>query len=219
MNPSILCHRGIWKEVQEQNALDALVQAIKEGFGIETDLRSFKGRIVITHDPASSDNVLSLKELFERIKSEPNFRKAYYALNIKEDGIEQKVIELLDEFSIADRCFVFDMSVPSAITFKRKKNELKSKIMIATRESEYENATLYEDSQVVWMDEFESNWIDMDRIAKHINNGKIAVVVSPELHKREHKAVWQYCKDLIVQKKQVLLCTDRPFEFDKYLGD
>ena len=47
----ILAHRGLWTIENEKNTIEALRNALEEGFGIETDIRDCCGEIVISHNP------------------------------------------------------------------------------------------------------------------------------------------------------------------------
>jgi len=46
----ILCHRGLWNKVEEQNTAKSFYAAFKLGFGIEIDLRDQGSKLVISHD-------------------------------------------------------------------------------------------------------------------------------------------------------------------------
>ena len=48
---NILAHRGIFFNKNIENSEEALCTALSNRFGIETDLRDFGGKIVISHDP------------------------------------------------------------------------------------------------------------------------------------------------------------------------
>ena len=52
----ILSHRGLWHEQSERNTLSALKKSLEHGFGFESDLRDYKGRLVVSHDPANADS-------------------------------------------------------------------------------------------------------------------------------------------------------------------
>ena len=48
----ILAHRGLWNEQNNllKNSKEALNRALKEGFGIETDIKNNSGELFISHD-------------------------------------------------------------------------------------------------------------------------------------------------------------------------
>ena len=53
---NIIAHRGLWSEdVNFQNTKLAFQNALKNGFGIETDIRDSNGELVISHDVADKN--------------------------------------------------------------------------------------------------------------------------------------------------------------------
>ncbi|MDA0991940.1 MAG: hypothetical protein O3A51_14465, partial [Verrucomicrobia bacterium] len=78
--------------------------ALQEGFGIETDVRDYRGELVIAHDiatagaPAFAD-FLSLKSLESQT----------LALNIKADGLGPSLKQQLQKHHVAN-AYCFDMS-------------------------------------------------------------------------------------------------------------
>jgi len=199
----IISHRGFWTDELEKNSIWAFEKSFLEGFGTETDIRDFHGELVISHDMPTKDS-LSLNSFFEIYNSINN--NLPLALNIKSDGLQGKLLSSLKHYNI-NNYFVFDMSTPDAI------NYLNHGINSYTRESEYEKIpVLYNESKGVWMDEFKENWITLDKISSHLDNKKEVCIVSPELHRREYKGVWNMYKKGINFKdsKLVHLCTDYP---------
>ena len=57
----ILSHRGYWNEQINKNSSESFTHSFKKGFGTETDLRDFKGEIVISHDIPEQDNLVSFE--------------------------------------------------------------------------------------------------------------------------------------------------------------
>ena len=55
----ILCHRGYWKKEADKNTLAAIKDAFESGRGMESDIRDFDGKLVISHNPADKDSVLA----------------------------------------------------------------------------------------------------------------------------------------------------------------
>ena len=49
----ILAHRGLWTQTEEKNTVSAIKYAFQSGFGIETDLRDFQEKLVISHNVAT----------------------------------------------------------------------------------------------------------------------------------------------------------------------
>ena len=90
----ILSHRGYWKEANEKNLPVAFERTFSLGFGTETDIRDFKSELVISHDIAD-ENSISAKEMFEIYNKYDNTLPL--ALNIKADGLQIKLKELLED--------------------------------------------------------------------------------------------------------------------------
>lgn len=199
----ILSHRGYWKETQEKNLPIAFERSFSLGFGTETDIRDYKGELVISHDIAD-ENCISVKEMFEVYNKYDNTLSL--ALNIKADGLQLKLKKLLEEYKI-ENYFVFDMSIPDGLGY------LKQNIKAFTRESEYEKVpSFYDEACGIWLDEFQEHWITKEVIEKHIKNNKKICIVSPDLHKREYKNQWQHYKE--IEKElgidNLMICTDYP---------
>jgi glycerophosphoryl diester phosphodiesterase len=205
----ILSHRGYWKENQEKNQTIAFERSFSLGFGTETDIRDYKGELVISHDIADAKS-MGVKDMFEIYNRYDNTLPL--ALNIKADGLQIKLNELLVQYNITNY-FVFDMSVPDGLGY------LKQNMKAFTRESEHEKVpSFYDDACGIWLDEFEGHWINKEVISKHIKNNKLICIVSPDLHKREYRNEWKYYKE--IEKElgidNLMICTDFPEEAKEF---
>lgn len=198
----ILSHRGYWKSAKEKNALIAFERSFSLGLGTETDLRDRDGKLVISHDPARND-ALPAEAFFSAYRH--HVQDLPLALNIKTDGLQKLLAEALLEHQIQNY-FVFDMSVPDMITY------IKTGLRIFTRQSEYEpNPVLYEQSQGVWVDGFNSDWVDEATLEKHLKRGKQVCLVSPDLHGRPFEAFWERLARMpVTTSSDVMICTDHP---------
>ena len=206
----ILSHRGYWKTPDEKNTRLAFERSFALGFGTETDLRDHNGRLVISHDPPEGDP-LSADAFFQMYQGYDN-PDLPLALNIKADGLQALLLRSLQRWAI-NNYFVFDMSVPDALLYVR------GGIRAFTRQSEYETApSFYAETEGVWLDCFEGDWITAEAIATHRGAGKQVCLVSPDLHKRPHLPFWERLRatlapaDLAPGASGVLLCTDYPEE-------
>lgn len=208
----ILSHRGYWKEMSEKNFPISFERSFSLGFGTETDVRDYKGELVISHDIAD-ENCVSVKEMLEIYNKYDNTLPL--ALNIKADGLQVKLKELLEKYKI-ENYFVFDMSVPDGLQY------LKHDIKAFTRESEYEKVpSFYEEACGIWLDEFQGHWIIKEVIEKHIKNNKQICIVSPDLHKREYKKEWQHYKEIEKELgiNNLMICTDYPEEAKEFFDE
>jgi len=207
----ILAHRGFWLERSEQNTFTAFSRAFSHGYGIETDLRDFHGRIVISHDPPLEAGIYfeDLLVLHEQIDKSTSL-----ALNVKSDGLQLALSPIIKSTGLIDY-FLFDMAIPDAI------QHMRSGFSCFTRQSEYEaSPSFYELALGVWMDEFDSHWIDNQMILDHIHNNKRICIVSPELHGRPHESEWlQYRKiTQLIPTDAIMLCTDHPVQANKFFN-
>jgi glycerophosphoryl diester phosphodiesterase len=198
----ILSHRGYWKSAEEKNALIAFERSFSLAFGTETDLRDRDGALAISHDPARQ-GALSAEAFFSAYRQ--HAQDLPLALNIKADGLQKLLAAALLEYQIQNY-FVFDMSVPDMIAY------IKTGLRVFTRQSDYEpNPVLYEQSQGVWLDGFNSDWVDEATLENHLKNGKQVCLVSPELHGRPFEAFWaRLTKMPVTKSSDVMICTDHP---------
>ena len=109
--------------VHRVNSINKL-RKIPKTFGAEIDLRVYRSKIILNHEPFKSGDTLD------------NFLKNYnhgtLILNIKEDGIEDEVIKKVNQAKIKS-FFLLDVEFP--YIFKSLKNNQKN---IAIRFSEKE---------------------------------------------------------------------------------
>jgi hypothetical protein len=204
----ILSHRGYWKTTAEKNTPIAFERSFSLGFGTETDIRDFNSKLVISHDIADSNSV-PVEQIFEIYLN--NNSHPPLALNIKADGLQGPLKELINTFAI-ENYFVFDMSIPDTLGY------VKTGLLYFTRQSEYEPIpALYEHSAGVWMDSFIDDWIKEDHINAHVSAGKQVCIVSPDLHKRDYKPFWsELAKMNEIESDNLMLCTDYPEEAKEF---
>jgi citrate lyase beta subunit len=77
------------------------------------------------------------------------------------------------------------------------------------RISEYEKELPW-NPDYVWLDAFDSDWWLEDLAAHELMKKIPTVVVSPELHKRDHRQVWDKIKRLRKLGIEIAICTDFP---------
>ncbi|MBQ7454279.1 MAG: hypothetical protein IJS69_04440 [Selenomonadaceae bacterium] len=196
----ILCHRGFWRTPAEKNSLAALTRAVENFCGFESDVRDYRGRLVISHDIAT-ENSPALDDVLKLLSNAgDNF---CFAINIKADGLVHALKSSLEKFSLKNY-FAFDMSVPQMLWYRNQG------LTFFTRQSEFEKVpSLYEEAAGVWIDAFESDeWITAELIESHLARGKKICVVSPELHDHEPQRLWARLKN--IDSPNFYLCTDLP---------
>jgi len=200
----ILSHRGYWKSFEEKNTLTSFRRSFQLGFGTETDIRDYHGHLVISHDIANENSIPfgQFLDLYTSYKTDLPL-----ALNIKADGLQSKLSELLKQYGISNY-FVFDMSIPDTLSY------IQYGLRIFSRQSEYEpTPAFYKNTSGIWMDCFLDDWVQEPDIEQHLTVGKQVCLVSPDLHKRDYSSFWGYLSRMqSVNSDQLLLCTDFPEE-------
>lgn len=194
----ILAHRGMWNSPTEQNTLVAFARAFDHGFGIETDVRDYGGRLVISHNPPAG-NEPSLAESLALLQGRP----LPVALNIKADGLAEGVRRDCLRHNVA-AWFVFDMSVPDM------RQQLLAGNPAYARMSEEEQTPPWETQcKGLWLDAFESLWYEAAFLEKLLERGRAVCVVSEELHQRDQRKQWAMLRPFS-RRENLLLCTDKP---------
>lgn len=209
----LVAHRGYWKEKSQQNTLSSLELAIDKGYGIETDLRDFDGKVVISHDPPAPN--ISHRIYFEDLLRYYVQKKSSVtlALNVKTDGISLWIKDLLSKYNIKNY-FIFDCSVPELLRYQR------AELSYYSRESDIESVpSLYNKAKGIWLDQFGSLWFKEKDIRKHLENGKLVCVVSSDLHGRDYRECWNMLKGLKDSYAQLALCTDFPDEAKEFFSE
>jgi glycerophosphoryl diester phosphodiesterase len=206
----IISHRGLWKETSEQNSLLSFSASQKNGWGIETDLRSFQGKAFLSHDPIfSSDGLVSLEELISLWSETPQLPLFF---NIKEDGLAGLLARYRSQIQKLNIIF-FDMSVPQLLQFSKEF----PKEMLATRFSEFEREpAAAELCSWLWVDSFTKDPTP-EEVSSFVLEKKMSLaVVSPEIHSRDPKATWnRFLSSPLLPHEQLAICTDLPLELKR----
>lgn len=198
----IIAHRGYWNDQIERNSPQALHAALAHGYGFESDLRDYQGRLVISHNIAEETSQ-NAEEVFRWL--EENQDRFCFAINIKADGLKELLQNQLAEKHIKNY-FLFDMSVPQMVEFQQMG------LTYFTRQSEVEpDPVMYETAAGVWIDGFwGTDWISEGLLQGHISKGKSVCLVSPELHGEEPMPFWNRLRTFEIPWNRVFLCTDIP---------
>jgi hypothetical protein len=188
-----ICHRI--------NSVDQL-QNIPVDNGIEMDIHAFGNRLVVHHDPFVDAVDFEIWLNY--------FKHAFLILNIKEEGIEKNVREIVLKKGIKN-FFMLDLSFPALIKMVRS-----GEPRVAIRVSSYEPVetafSLAGLAEWIWLDLFEDELpLNFSQIqALRELNYKICIV-SPELHGREISSIARV--RLFLEKNNIMLdavCTKYP---------
>ena len=140
--------------------------------GIEVDIRSDHQKLYLAHDPFVAG------PYFEDFLN--SYEHSFIVLNVKEEGLEDRCLELLESKGIQNYFFL-DQSIPFLI-----KRALRGARDGACRSSEYESFATVENLQSycdwVWADSFEVGDKSVHRLEQLSGLGVKICLVSPELH-------------------------------------
>lgn len=209
---NFIAHRGLWEIPEQKNTAGAFIKALQLGFGIETDVRDYRGELVISHD-IPSDESIKFSEFLAIVKT--HHKQSLLAINVKSDGLQDKFEgSAIEEFNH----FYFDMSVPDALIYSKLGMEF------YTRYSDIEpSPSLFLESKGIWLDNFSSNTFDMEAAQGFLTAGKRVALVSPELHGYCYKEYWSDVKEYIAKNREYLdfidLCTDYPLQAQEFFNE
>ncbi|KEY91495.1 hypothetical protein CF67_15010 (plasmid) [Candidatus Photodesmus blepharus] len=154
------------------------LSSIKSNFGVELDLRDSSHDVILSHDPFTMNSFI-FKDFLSCYKHKT------IILNIKSEGIEYRVIQLLKKYSIHDYFFL-DSSFPMMESLSKIKEK-----KIAVRFSEYEPIEFINAARRiaswVWVDCFTKFPLDKRTFDFFKSIGLKVCVVSPELQDQPEK--------------------------------
>ncbi len=157
-----------------RNTIEQLQETPKQ-YGVELDIRSFGDELTIHHDPfIQGESFLAWLRHYEH---------GTLILNVKEEGLEARLIQLMQEFQIQDYFFL-DQSFPFLIKYARLGEH-----RCAVRVSEYESLEtahrLAGKIDWVWIDCFTHFPLSSAEIQQLKEWGFKLCIVSPELQGRD----------------------------------
>jgi hypothetical protein len=171
-------------------------------YGVEVDIRSFGPDLIIHHDPYVTGT--RFEEWIER------YQHGTLILNVKEEGLEERLLKLLQRRGI-DRFFFLDQSFPFLIRTARTGER-----RCAVRVSEFESietalavATMID---WVWVDCFTRFPLSAAEARKLKDLGVKLCLVSPELQGRPPEASVGAMRQDIADFEELFdaVCTKRP---------
>lgn len=180
----------------------AELQATPTHYGVEVDIRSCGQRLVIHHDPFldGEDFVAWLG----------HYRHSTLILNVKEEGLEQRLLNLMAARGIED-FFFLDQSFPFLIKTARQGER-----RCAVRVSEYEQIdtalSLAGKIDWVWVDCFTRFPLSDSEALKLHEAGFKFCLVSPELQQRTDPGEIPALRQLLAERRIIpeAVCTKWP---------
>ncbi len=184
-----------------KNTLSDLL-ATPRRFGVEVDVRSGGSQLIVHHDP------FVLGESFDEwIRA---YRHGTLILNVKEEGLEARLIALLAENGIEDYFFL-DQSFPFLVKWS-KAGEHRCAVRVSEFESIDTALTLAGRVDWVWVDCFTHFPLTHESAQRLQQAGFKLCLVSPELQGRDAVTEIPALIELLRQRGIVAeaVCTKRP---------
>lgn len=170
--------------------------------GVEVDIRSNNGELIIHHDPFVEG------ELFKSWLR--HYKHGTLILNIKEEGLESYLVELMKSFNIQDYFFL-DQSFPFLIKWSRL-GERKIAVRVSEFESTETALSLAGKIDWVWVDSFSKFSLTGDDARRLMDVGFKLCLVSPELQgcnpEIEIPKLANILRDRSIEPEAI--CTKRP---------
>jgi len=237
----IFAHKGLFDRFPE-NSISALREALDKDYSIEIDVQPTKdGELVIIHDSNlekgfgnnmvvreshfedlrkcnylnSQEKIATFREVCELFKK---YNAAEMGIHLKAPasiGSAKKIIDILLEFTLIDKAFIFDVTKELAQEIKDYNRFIKLGASVADRKGD----TLYTLPEVIDFPYFDIIWLDewvtfyTEDLVKH-SLKKTAYAISPELHTlekhpRAHEGYEKTWEELVSWGIQGI-CTDHP---------
>jgi hypothetical protein len=152
----------------------AALRDVPPEYGVEIDLHADGDRLVLVHDPFATG-----PDFEEWLDS---YSHRFIVLNTKEEGLEQRIIALLDERGIREWAFL-DQSFPFLVRTLRA-GETRSMVRVSEFESVATALALVPRPDWVWVDSFTGSWPAAEDLRALGDHGFRLMVVSPELQGR-----------------------------------
>ncbi len=190
------------KIIAHRRNLRSELEATPTAFGVEVDLRSQGDRLIIHHDP-----FVAGEDFNDWIDA---YRHGTLILNVKEEGLEARLIETMRERRIDDYFFL-DQSFPFLVKWSRAGER-----RCAVRVSEFENVdsamSLAGRIDWVWVDCFTRFPVSGDEAARLQGAGFRLCLVSPELQGRPADTEIPAMRTLLEREgiRAEAVCTKRP---------
>lgn len=177
-------------------------------YGVEVDIRSHGDMLIIHHDPFVHG------ESFEAWLAA--YRHGTLILNVKEEGLEARLIDLMQRAGIEDYFFL-DQSFPFLVKYSRLGVH-----RCAVRVSEFESIqtalTLAGRVDWVWVDCFTQFPLSHDDARKLQEAGLKLCLVSPELQGRDAETEIAQLVQMLQEQNihAEAVCTKRPDLWEKF---
>jgi hypothetical protein len=178
------------------------LKLVPSEMGVEIDIRSYGNELILQHD-----SFLVGTNFYDWLKC---YHHQSIILNIKEDGLEEKILSYLNEFNIKNYFFL-DQSFPLLVKTARQGQK-----QSAVRVSEYESIAtvknLAHHVNWVWIDYFTKFPLDLSEVNELKKLGFKLCMASPELQGYDPEIEISKLAHLLNSSQIELdaICTKRP---------
>ncbi len=183
------------------------LNATPEKYGIEVDIRSLGNQLIIHHDPFVEG------ESFDAWIAA--YRHGTLILNVKEEGLEARLIELMQVHGIDDYFFL-DQSFPFLVKWT-KLGESRCAVRVSEFETLATALTLAGKADWIWVDCF-SRFPLSEHDAQQLKQAGFKLcLVSPELQGRDAETEIPALQSLLAERniQADAVCTKRPDLWEK----
>lgn len=162
------------------NSVRKWMEALKNGWGIEVDLRTHKGLVYLSHEPIEDDSWMEFSPSFSMLYEATQGWSNTVVLDSKETGILKNLRGIRLDI---DTHYAFtDLITPDQIFIRASGGRT------LTRRSKFENINIGSQPRpMTGQDLPEEYWLDYvfkpGDLTKYTNIAQNSYVVSPELHK------------------------------------
>jgi hypothetical protein len=180
----------------------AELKEIPTNLGIEIDIRSYGDELILHHDPfVHGDNFEKWLEYFHH---------KTLILNVKEEGLENRVLEMMRAYNIND-FFFLDQSFPFLIITARS-GEKRCAVRVSEFESIDTALSLAGIIAWIWVDYFTHFPLTHDSAKKLQSAGFKLCLVSPDLQGFDAKTHITELKQLLINEdiSTDAVCTKKP---------
>ncbi len=183
------------------------LQSVSHSYGVEIDIRSHGSELILHHDPfVQGESFINWLQFYKH---------GTLILNVKEEGLEPRLITLMEQHGIKDYFFL-DQSFPFLMKYFQA-GEGRSAVRVSEFESVETALSLAGKVCWIWVDCFTRFPLSFEH-ARQLQEAKFKLcLVSPELQGRnaetEIPKMKQLLKDIGIQAEAV--CTKRPDLWEK----
>ena len=190
------------KIISHRRNTAAELAATPTEYGVEVDIRSHGDRLIIHHDPFQDG------EDFESWIN--GYRHGTLILNVKEEGLEGRLIEIMQQVGLSD-FFFLDQSFPFLIKSARNA-ERRCAVRISEFESIQTALSLAGLLDWAWIDCFTRFPLDAESARQLSRAGFKLCLVSPELQGRSAETEIPIMRSTLdrLQIAAEAVCTKRP---------